>query len=97
MVMKKIVLFFMCLFCLCFSVDAKDLTGCAVSLKNTPQSQDDIQDDNNAGSEAEDVWEREYERALDEGYGSSQSPAFLNRENINPNEDEYDYSGQSAE
>lgn len=44
---------------------------------------------------SEKIWEREQAEKLNENYGSDQSPAFLNRENIDPAtsefEEKYDY------
>lgn len=34
-----------------------------------------------------------YSELIAPEYGSDQSPAFLNRENINPNESDYGYGG----
>lgn len=39
-------------------------------------------------SQSEKVWNEEHDKTIDEDYGSEQSPAFLNTENINA--DEYD-------
>lgn len=46
-------------------------------------------------SPAQKVWDAQRDEIIDERYGSDESPAFLNRENIDPVdsdlEDEYDY------
>ena len=42
-------------------------------------------------SAAEKTWDEEEYEYIYENYGSQESPAFLNRENINPNEADYNY------
>lgn len=45
-----------------------------------------------SNSEAsEKTWQGEHDEAIYDNYGSDQSPAFLNRENMNPNESDYGY------
>ena len=43
------------------------------------------------GSQSEDAWDAQQDDTIYNNYGSEESPAFLNRENINPNESDYGY------
>lgn len=40
----------------------------------------------------EDEWDKIYDQTIYNKYGSDQSPAFLNRDNMNPGESDYGYS-----
>lgn len=40
---------------------------------------------------SEKVWQGEHDEVIYDNFGSDQSPAFLNRENINPTESDYGY------
>lgn len=85
--MKKSVLFLICLFIFpLFHFAQADVTG----------------DDSNWGiqptksvpaptEKSEQTWQDEHDEAIYDNYGSDQSPAFLNREKINPNESNYNY------
>lgn len=42
-------------------------------------------------SSEEKIWNKEQDKNIYENYGSEESPAFLNRENINPGEADYNY------
>lgn len=44
-----------------------------------------------AGEPSEYVWDKEEEEYIYDNYGSEYSPAFLNRQNMNPNESDYGY------
>lgn len=49
-----------------------------------------------SGETSETTWNREQQDDIEENYGSIYSPAFLNRENINPDEAEYDYGSSDG-
>jgi len=40
---------------------------------------------------SEKTWNEEQDETIYDNYGSEESPAYLNRENMNPNEADYDY------
>lgn len=88
--MKRIVLLFSALFIFQFPALAQD----ADSNWGIQQQQNSS---NQCNSIEEKVWQREYDRALYEEYGSDQSPAFLNRENIDSDETDYDSDEAGSE
>lgn len=76
--MKKFCFLFLCL-CLSSCVFAQEVNY--DSDQTNPQVREYESDTTDAY----------FDNNVVEQYGSEQSPAFLNRENINPNEDSYDY------
>lgn len=53
-----------------------------------PMSQNEQVIDENT-TPSENTWNDEHDLKIYNNYGSEKSPAFLNRENINPNESDY--------
>lgn len=49
-----------------------------------------------SGETSETTWNREQQDNIEDNYGSIYSPAFLNRENINPDESEYNYGSSDG-
>lgn len=52
--------------------------------ENTHQADED--------TPTEDEWDKIYDQTIYNKYGSDESPAYLNRENMNPGESDYGYS-----
>jgi len=60
--------------------------------ENTNQQKQNVEPPTNPkGSESD--WDLMYDQTVFEKYGSTESPAFLNREKMNPNESDYGYEG----
>lgn len=89
--MKNLVL--LIFFCLISSpVLAKSASNYIFSGKNQQQIQANEQSDSALKEEnAEQIWNYTVDDYIDRNYGSDASPAFSNRENINPNESDYGY------
>lgn len=96
--MQSFILLIMCL-CL-FSYPAFAQSGNYLSSSESRQETDD--DDYTPDYEgmytdelspSERVWQETVDQKVYENYGSTSSPAFSGRENINPNEDSYDFGG----
>lgn len=49
------------------------------------------------GSAEQDAWKREHDEIIYQKYGSEDSPSFLNRENMNPNESDYGYGSTDGD
>lgn len=92
--MKKTILLVMCLFLFSYPAKAQDESNCNAPTGNVTQSNDNVQV---TESPAEKTWDREYNRALNEEYGSAESPAFLNRENIDSDDSDYDDNEAGSE
>lgn len=86
---------FLICFCLISSpVFAQNESNYIFSGKNQQQIQNANQDDSDDTREkAEQVWDETVNNYVTDHYGSDESPAFSNRENINPHEDQYDSGG----
>lgn len=56
-----------------------------------PKNENAAQADESNQSEEE--WNKIYDQMMYNKYGSDESPAFLNREKMNPSESEYGYDG----
>lgn len=59
-------------------------------INPTPQNNNNI-------TPSEKAWDAEHDEIIDNRYGSVYSPAFLNRENINPNEADYGYGSSDGD
>ncbi|MFA7659522.1 MAG: hypothetical protein WCY19_08825 [Candidatus Gastranaerophilaceae bacterium] len=90
--MKEFILSVMCLFLffLFHPAFADDDGTSSNSNWGIPPASKDEMSAQNSGS-AEEAWSEEYNQTIYERYGSDESPAFNNRENINPNESDYGY------
>lgn len=84
--MNKVILLIMCFCLISYPVFADDAPADNSNWGVQPAYQD--ADDS---SPSQDAWDRERDEIIDRKYGSEDSPAFLNRENINPNEADYGY------
>jgi len=84
--MKKILLLIFCLYilpCYVYADDAPcDNSNWGVQAKPENKTNSDV---------SEQVWDGEEENYIYDNYGSEESPAFLNREKMNPNESDYGY------
>ena len=87
--MKKIISLFICLFSFVYPVCAQDVNPYTYN-NNTRQPKDQGLNTDNSTADMENS-DDFYNEMIKQQYGSNQSPAFLNREDINPNEDSYDY------
>lgn len=94
--MKKIILFFICLIVFSFFYPAfADETNFDNSNWGIqPVNQDEQQAKET--SPLEKIWNKEQDENIYDNYGSEESPAFLDRENIDPGEYEYDYNDDSG-
>lgn len=79
------------MFLLAYPAMAQDEPYAGISGTVKEQNEDSQSDTDPQGSESD--WDRMYDETVYERYGSTESPAFLNRENINPNESDYGYEG----
>lgn len=52
---------------------------------------------NDNTSDEEDEWNRIHDEVIYKKYGSEESPSFLNREEMNPNESDYGYGTPDGE
>ena len=95
MIMKKIFLLITCLFLFSYSAKAEEKSTCAETINNEQQTYDNGQAVENPS--AENTWDREYNQILDEKYGSVESPAFLNRENIDSDDSDDDSDEAGSE
>lgn len=78
--MKKLCFLF---FCLCLVQGSVSAQGFNPAQSPNPRVQEYVSDTSDAY----------YDDTVVPEYGSEESPAFLNRENMNPNEDSYGYGG----
>jgi len=85
------VLLVLCMFLLSYPAIAQDET-CNGTNENIQQPNKNQQPNVNPGGSESD-WDIMYDETIYERYGSTESPAFLNREEMNPNEGDYGYEG----
>jgi len=73
------------------SADESALDTSNWGVQSRPQASCDYDEYYEDGdtSPSEDTWNGEHDNKIYEKYGSEESPAFLNRENINPSESDY--------
>lgn len=89
MIKKFALLIMSCMFSFCPAVLASDSSVDDSNWGVYPQNRDE--ENAEETSSAEDIWNYERSDLIYNNYGSDQSPAFSNRENINPNECDYGY------
>lgn len=80
-------------------VFSDDSTGSDIPFDSSNWGVQSVPQDNqdNDESSAQDTWDRIHDQTIDKKYGSEDSPLFLNREEMNPNEQDYDYGTPAAE
>jgi len=82
-------------FLLIFPANAQDLNPYTYNNgAQQPKDQGLRTDNSNADTENSDDF---YNEMIRQQYGSDLSPAFNNRENINPNESDYDYGSTGGD
>ncbi len=84
--MKKICFLILCLYFIVYPASTQEITDATLQKSANPIVQEYL-------SNTQDAY---YNDNVTEQYGCEQSPAFLNRENINPNEDSYGYGGSDG-
>lgn len=89
--MNKEVLLILCMCLLSYPAIAQDETYTDTNKNVQQQNTNNEPTTQPEGSESD--WNLLYDQLVNERYGSIESPAFLNRENMNPNESNYGYSG----
>lgn len=89
--MKKLILLFICIVptVICYPVFAAEAAPDDSNWGIQPVTKDWQRAQQTSSSEK--AWDEEVNEKIYENYGSEASPAFLNRENINPGESDYDY------
>jgi len=93
----KVFLLVIC-FCLISSpVFAKNesnyiFSGASKQQEQANEKSDAYEDEENA----QQIWNDTINNYVQKNYGSEESPAFLNRDGINPNEADYGYGGASG-
>lgn len=89
--MNKEVLLVLCMCLLSYSAIAQE--EAYSDTKETTGQQKQIINQNTQTESSEQDWDLMYDQTVNERYGSIESPAFLNREEMNPNESDYGYAG----
>lgn len=88
--MKKYLSILLCLFFCSYPIEAADADPHAGLRMDLLQTRADNLG-RNASADLNDADDEFYNELINQDYGCDQSPAFLNRENINPNESDYGY------
>lgn len=86
--MKKFVLLFICLFSFSYPVFADEAAPDNSNWGIQPITADQQKAKETSASEK--TWNQEVNETIYDNYGSDESPAFLNRENIDPHESDLD-------
>ncbi len=86
--MNKIILLLLCLCIMNCPIFAQGSLQQSKDGVDTDISEQNSEDEDSQDSEDSDDF---YNEIIYQQYGSDMSPAFMNRENINPNESDYGY------